>query len=182
VKEIMDAIEEGFLAISRKIEILKEEKESLSAEIKKKDSQLLERMAEHAAAFISNIGLNLLEKGKKDGKGEIFDAAYFAEKMFVLGKTDPVPFRPDNFDKAVTSQYCVLSEKGTFFELMYTENDVLIDTYLNPLSADEVLDLYGYDIMFMLYRALHDYSKEEEELVGALGRTLEYVFELEKRE
>jgi hypothetical protein len=34
----------------------------------------------------------------------------------------------------------------------------------------------------MLYRALHDYSKEEEELVGALGRTLEYVFELEKRE
>ncbi|MDT8358400.1 MAG: hypothetical protein RQ758_07865 [Methanomicrobiaceae archaeon] len=178
----MDAIEEGFLAISRKIELLKEEKESFSAEIKKKDSQLLERMAEHAAPFISTIGLNLLQQGKKDGKGEIFDAAYFTEKMFVLGKTDPVPFRPDDVEKPVTSQYCVLSEKGTFLELMYSENDVLIETYLNPLSPDEVLDIYGYDIMYMLYRALHDYSEEEEELVKALGRTIEYVFELEKRE
>ena len=178
----MDAIEEGFLAISRKIEMLKEEKESLSPKIRKMDSQLLGRMAEHAAPFISTIGLNLLREGKKDGKGEIFDAAYFAEKMFVLGKTEPVPFRPDDVEKSVTSQYCVLSEEGAFYELMYTENDVLIDSYLNELSFEEVLDIYGYDIMFMLYRALHDYAKEEEELVRALGRTLEYVFELERRE
>jgi hypothetical protein len=78
---------------------------------------------------------------------------------------------------AVDTQYCVLSEDGTFYELMYSSNELIIDTYRNPLAPREVIDIYGYDILFMLYRALHDYMKDEEELIGALEKTLEYVFQ-----
>lgn len=179
--EHMDVIEEGFSAILKRIEKLKMDKAVLAEDVKKNDAQLLKRMAESAAPLIADIGLNMLDHGMKDGKGEIFDSIFYQKKMFVLGKTDPLPYRPDNVEKPVESQFCVLREDGKFFELMYSTEHIIIDSYLNPLLIEEVLDIYGYDVMYMLYRALRDYLKEEEELVKALGRTLEYVFELEER-
>ena len=173
----MDTIEKGFSEILEKIEIYKKKKDELSREVAEQDAQLLGRMAQDAASLIHSIGLNMMEKGKKDPKGEIYDSVYFPERMFVLGKTDPVPYRPDAPEKKVDSQYCVLSEDGTFYELMYSSNDLVIDSYRNLLTPQEVIDLYGYDVMFMLYRALHDYMKDEEELIGALEKTLEYVFQ-----
>lgn len=172
----MDVIESGFAEILRKIEDYKEKKERLESEVAERDAALLGRMAADAAPLIHSIGLSMLEKGKKDPKGEIYDAMYFAEKMFVLGKTDPVPYRPDAPEKTVDTQYCVLSEDGTFYELMYSANELIIDSFRNPIAPREVIDLYGYDIMFMLYRAFRDYMKDEEELIGALEKTLDYVF------
>jgi len=171
----MDTIEKGFSEILEKIEIYKKRKDELSGEVAEQDAQLLGRMAQDAASLIHSIGLNMLERGKKDPKGEIYDAMYFPERMFVLGKTDPVPYRPDAAEKTVESQYCVLSEDGTFYELMYSSNDLIIDSYRNPLTPRQVIDFYGYDIMFMLYRALRDYMKDEEELIRALEKTLEYL-------
>ena len=172
----MDDIEKGFAEILKRIERYNEKTEGLSREVAAQDAKLLGRMAADAAPLIRSIGLNMLERGKKDPKGEIYDARYFPERMFVLGKTDPVPYRTDDPEKEVESQYCVLSEDGTFYELMYSANQLIIDTYKNPLSPQEVIDIYGYDIMFMLYRALRDYMKGEEELIRALEKTLEYVF------
>ena len=172
----MDVIEQGFSAIMEKIKQLKEKKDELSAEVKAHDAQLLQRMSESAGPLISSIGLDLLDKGKINGKGEIYDSTYYVEKLLVLGKTDPVGYRPDNPTKEVSNQFCVLSETGDFFELMYSSDGFFIDSYLNPISPQEVLDLYGYDVMFMLYKAMEEYLKDEEELVGALGRIIEYIF------
>jgi hypothetical protein len=176
----MDAIEQGFSAIMEKIRLFRDEKASLAEEIKENDAALLARMAATATPIIPAIGLEMLKRGKKDGKGEIYDAEYFSRKMIVLGKArEPMQFRPDNMQKQVSNQFCALAEDGTFFEVMYTVDDFIVDSYSNTLSAAEVLDLYGYDIMYMLYRALHDYMKEESKLVEALNMTLAYVFEKE---
>ncbi len=173
----MDDIEKGFSEILKKINEYKDKKENLEEKIAEQDAKLLARMAVDVAPIIQSIGLSMLERGKKDSKGEIYDAIYYPELMFVLGKTDPMPYRPDKPEMAVDTQYCVLSEDGTFYELMYSSNELIIDTYRNPLAPREVIDIYGYDVMFMLYRALHDYLKDEEELIGALEKTLEYVFQ-----
>jgi hypothetical protein len=176
----MDEIEQGFTAIMERIRLLEEEKVSLAADIKKNDAALLERMAVTVRPLVPVIGLEMLKKGKKDGKGEIYDAMYFEGKMVVLGKAqEPMEYRPDNMQRPVTNQFCALSEDGNFLEIMYTVDDFIIDTYANTLTAAEVLDLYGYDIMYMLYRALHDYMKEESRLVDALNMTLAFVFEKE---
>jgi hypothetical protein len=172
----MDDIEKGFSEILKKIEVYREKKAKLEHEVEEQDVKLLARMAADAGPLIKSIGLSMLEKGKKDPKGEIYDAVYFSERMFVLGKTDPVPYRPDDPQKMVESQYCVLSEDGTFYELMYSSNELIIDSYRHPLAPQEVIDIYGYEIMFMLYRAFRDYMKDEEELIKALEKTLEYVF------
>ncbi len=177
----MDVVEEGYEALLAKIRELKGKKDEMSEEVKKNEAGLLDRMSKSAKPLISQMGLNMLSKGKKDGKGEIYDANYYEKRMFVLGKTDPVPFRPDNLEKKVESQYCVIGDDGQLYELMYSHDELFIDSYLNPLQAQEAIELYGYDILFMLYRALREYMKEEEELVKALGRTLEYVFEFTEK-
>ncbi|KQC05371.1 MAG: hypothetical protein APR53_07830 [Methanoculleus sp. SDB] len=172
----MDEIEQGFSAIVEKIEKLKKDGTALAADVKKNDAALLGRMAEIASPLIPEIGLSMLVRGKQDGKGEIYDAEYMSEKMIMLGKTDPIDFRPDDPKKRVESQYCILSEKGKFFELMYSSDNFIIDSYLGPLSTEDVLELYGYDVMYLLYRALHDFLKKQDELVKALEITLEFVF------
>jgi hypothetical protein len=177
----MDVVEQGYETLLERIRELKEKKGELADDVKKNEAGLLERMATSAKPLISQMGLNMLSKGKKDGKGEIYDANYYEKRMFILGKTDPVPFRPDALEKKVESQYCVIGEDGQLYELMYSHDELLIDSYLNPLQAREAIELYGYDVLFMLYRALREYMKEEEELVRALGRTLEYVFEFTEK-
>ncbi len=64
---------------------------------------------------------------------------------------------------------------------MYSFDGFLTDSYLNPIDPKKALDLYGYDIMYMLYRAMRDYLKGEEELIDALEKVVGYVFARERR-
>ena len=124
-------------------------------EIRDYDIELLSRMAKSAVPIVKNIGINMLRKGKQDTKGELYDPAYFPGKMIILGKAvKPVAFRPDNPQMPVTDQFCVLSEEGKFFELMYSFDGFLTDSYLNPLDEKTALEHYGYDIIFMLLEIL----------------------------
>jgi hypothetical protein len=172
----MDEIEAGFEKIKQKIDELKEKEGSLSREIKDNDAKLLGRMADSARSVVKAVGLNMLKMGKQDTKGEIYDPMYYPAKMIVLGKAEPDAFRPDNPTKKITDQFCVLSEDGDFFELMYSFDGFLTDSYLNPIDAKKAIELYGYDVMFMTYLAMHDYLKGEEELVAALEKVLGYIF------
>jgi hypothetical protein len=173
----MDEIEAGYKKIEQKIEELQEKADSLSKEIRDHDAELLARMAKSAVPVVKVVGLNMLKKGKQDTKGEIYDPAYFPGRMIILGKAaKPAAFRPDNPQMPITDQFCVMSEEGKFFELMYSFDGFLHDSFLNPIDATTAIDHYGYDIMFMLYRAMHDYLKGEEELVAALEKVIGYIF------
>ncbi len=172
----MDEIENGFAKIIEKIEQEKEKIEKISDTIRANDAALLERMAMTALPIVKSIGITLLEKGKQDTKGELYDTRYYEKKMIILGKTDPAPCRPDNPAKKVTDQFCLLSEDGKFYELMYSSDEFLTDSYLNALDAKTVLEFYGYDPIYMLYKAMHDYLKGEEALIAALDATLVFIF------
>ena len=175
--KIMDEIEAGYKKIEQKIQELQEKADSLSKEIRDHDAELLARMAKSAVPVVRVVGLNMLKKGKQDTKGEIYDPAYFPGKMIILGKAiKPAESRPDNPQMPVTDQFCVMSEEGKFFELMYSFDGFLHDSFLNPIDTKTAIDHYGYDIMFMLYRAMHDYLKGEEALVEALEKVIGYVF------
>lgn len=175
----MDDIEKGLKKIQEKIgklEDLKAKEKTLTDKVRDADADLLSRMAQTAIPVVQQIGLSILQKGKQDTKGELYHPQYYPEKMIILGKTDPAPFRPDNPSVPVVDQFCVLSEKGEFFEVMYSYDGFLTDSYLNPISARQAIELYGYDAMFMLYQALHDYLKAEEDLIKALELVIGYVF------
>jgi hypothetical protein len=172
----MDEIEKGFEKLMKKIDELHTREKSLTATVKENDAKLLRKMATSAVPVVKVVGLNMLRMGKQDTKGEIYDPAYYPQKMIILGKAEAVGFRPDNPAKEITDQFCVLSEDAEFFELMYSFDGFLTDSYLNPIDARRAIDVYGYDIMFMLYRAMHDYLEAEEKLVGALDTVVNYVF------
>ena len=172
----MDEIEAGFKKILEKIDELQAKEGPLAKEILENDAKLLNRMAVSSQPIVKKVGLNMLRMGKQDTKGEIYDPAYYPAKMIVLGKVDPDPYRPDNPTKTITDQFCVLSEDGDFFELMYSFDGFLTDSYLNKIDAKRAIDRYGYDILFMLYRAIHDYLNAEEDLVAALEKVIGYVF------
>ena len=59
---------------------------------------------------------------------------------------------------------------------MYSTDGFITDSYLNPIDAGGVIENYGYDAMYMLYQAMHDYLKGEEALLEALEKTISYVF------
>jgi hypothetical protein len=59
---------------------------------------------------------------------------------------------------------------------MYNFDGFLTDSYLNPLDTKRAIDQYGYDIIYMLYGAMHDYLKGEEALVQALDTVVGYIF------
>lgn len=172
----MDAIEKGFDALMQKIDKMQTEEKALSGKVKENEARLLKKMAASAVPVVNQVGLNMLKKGKQDTKGEMYDPQYYPQKMIILGKAEPAAGRPDNPSVAVTDQFCVLSEDGDFFELMYSFDGFLTDSYLNPIDAKRALDLYGYEVMFMLYKAMHDYSKDEEALLGSLEIVIGYVF------
>jgi hypothetical protein len=175
----MDEIEKGFEKIKEKIDHLAELQEkgkNLTEKVRAGDAKLLEKMAKSAEPVVKKIGLNILKKGKQDTKGELYDPQYYLEKMIILGKTDPVAGRPDNPSVPVVDQFCILSEEGNFFEVMYSFDGFLTDSYLNPITARQAIDQYGYDVMFMLYKALRDYLEGEEEIVDALEKVIGYVF------
>ena len=172
----MDEIETGFVKILEKIDALKKTEGVLADTVRNNDAKLLTRMADSAAPVVKSVGLNMLKKGKQDTKGEIYDPQYYPQKMIILGKAEKASVRPDNPGMEVTDQFCVLTEDGDFFELMYSFDGFLTDSYLNPLDAKRAIDQYGYDILFMLYQAMHDYLKGEEALVQALDNVVAYIF------
>jgi hypothetical protein len=172
----MDEIETGFDKLIEKIEANRGKTTELSAKIKEHDTKLLTRMAKSAIPVVKTVGLNMLKMGKQDTKGEIYDPMYYPRKMIILGKSEPAAYRPDNPQKQITDQFCVLSDEGKIFELMYSFDGFLTDSYLNPIDAKTALEHYGYDVMFMLYRALHDYLEGEEALIEALDKVIGYVF------
>jgi len=177
----MDEIEAGFKKLADRIREREGEKGALSEEVKKKEAALLSRMAKTAKPLIPTIGMNLLERGKQDTKGELYDTVFSRNKMIVLGKTDPVEFRPDNITKKVDDQFCVLSEDGKIYEVMYSFDGFLVDSYRNKISPEEAMSRYGVEILYMLYHAFHDYLKGQDELIGALKITLDFISEKEKK-
>ncbi|MFA4825696.1 MAG: hypothetical protein WC593_11140 [Methanoregula sp.] len=172
----MDEIETGFEKLIEKIEANRGKTVELSAKIKENDAKLLARMAKSAIPVVKTVGLDMLKMGKQDTKGEIYDPMYYPRKMIILGKSDPAAFRPDNPQKQITDQFCVLSDEGKIFELMYSFDGFLTDSYLNPIDAKTAIEHYGYDVLFMLYRALHDYLDGEKALIEALDTVIGYVF------
>ena len=172
----MDEIERGFDLIFEQIEELNKGSEGMAAQILEGKAELLEKMAQKAAPVVARVGLSLVKRAKLDAKGEPYNAEYYPMKMLVLGKTEPAKFRPDDVSRPVVDQFCVLSEEGKFQEIMYSSDPVFMDSYLNPLTPEEVLDIYGLEIMFMLYRAMRDYLETNKELVEALGKVIAFIF------
>ncbi|OPX67078.1 MAG: hypothetical protein A4E36_01751 [Methanoregulaceae archaeon PtaB.Bin009] len=175
VTEAMDQIEKGYRALLKKIDELDAKKEELSEEVRTREAELMGRMGEMTAPLVSRIGMNMLKQGKQDTKGEMYDTRYHDQKMIILGKTDPVEHRPDNISKKVDDQFCVLSEDGKFYELMFSTDGIIVDSYRNPLSPADALQIYGHEIMVMLYRAMRDYMEGQKELLDALEKTIAFV-------
>jgi hypothetical protein len=172
----MDDIEKGFDEIFNELDELNKAQEARAKQILEGKGKLLEKMAQTAIPVVARVGLSMVNRAKIDSKGEPYNAEYFPEKMLVLGKTEPAKFRPDDVAKPVADQFCVISEKGQFFELMYSSTPVFLDSYLNPLAPDEVIDIYGLEVMFMLYRAMRDYLETNREILDALGKVLAFAF------
>lgn len=172
----MDEVEAGFQKMTERIQAGEEELQELSEQVRAADAALLGRMIRIATPLVGTIGILMLMRGKQDTKGELYDTAFHRKKMIVLGKTEPAEFRPDHSGKKVDDQFCVLSEDGKLNEVMFSFDGFIVDSYLNPITPREALDRYGYEIMYMLYHALHDYLKGREALVAALKLTLEFVF------
>jgi len=177
----MDEIEAGFTKMTKMIEELKKTEGQLSEEIQANDGELLRRMTVLAKPVVKVVGLNLLKIGKQDTKGELYDPNYYTEKMIILGKCDPAPFRPDDPTKKITDQFCVLTERGRLCELMYSNDGFLTDSYLNQIEPKAAIERYGYDVLFMLYQGMHDYLKSEQDIVAALEKVIGFVFALKPK-
>ncbi|MDR3102485.1 MAG: hypothetical protein LBU24_04610 [Methanocalculaceae archaeon] len=171
-----DIIEQGFDRLQTLIQETQKKQNDRLRELTEQDAALLVRMTEAAASITGMIGLEFLLKAKQDAKGGLYDQRYYDEKMIILGKTDsPLEFRPDDPQKKVIQQFCVLSEKGTLYELMFSSDGFIVDTYALPLTPGDALALYGYEIIYLLYSAMRDYALVEENLLNALDITLGYV-------
>jgi hypothetical protein len=168
-------IEEGYARLLETLGDLQAKKEESAAKIQENAGGLLARMAADTAPVVEKIGLEMLRRAKREASGELYEQQYYETKMIVLGKTDPLPYRPDDPSIPVDTQICVLSADGNFYEVMYTNTEIRIDSYLSPLTPEDAFDVYGYDLVVMLYRALYEYAQKEEELTAALARTLEYL-------
>lgn len=172
----MDEIEAGFRKLTERIRENEKQREYLGEEIRKQEVGLFGRMVSLATPLVPSIGITILRRGKQDTKGELYDTAFHKNRMIVLGKTDPAEFRPDDMSKKVEDQFCVLSEDGRLYEMMFSFDGFIVDSYAHPITPKDVLDRYGYDPMYMLYHALHDYLKGQDELITALKLVLEFVF------
>ncbi|HOB17587.1 MAG TPA: hypothetical protein PKK74_02670 [Candidatus Methanoculleus thermohydrogenotrophicum] len=168
-------IEEGYTRLLETIEDLQAKKEEIATELREGAGALVARMAADTAPIINRIGLEMLWRAKREASGELYEQVFYEKKMIVLGKSDPLPYRPDDPSKPVDTQLCVLSEDGNFYEVMYTTTEIRVDSYASPLTPEEAFDIYGYDLVFMLYRAMYEYAEQEEELTAALARALEYI-------
>ncbi len=169
-------VEQGF---DRLLDVIKETKakqQDTAELIIHEDKVLLEKMLSAVVPVVGAAGSVFLQKAKQDTKGDLYDQVYYSDKMIILGKTEqPASFRPDDPKKKVTQQFCVVSEKGELFELMFSNDGFVVDTYASPLSAEDALAFYGYDILYMLYSAIREYALAEEDVLEALSLTLGYL-------
>jgi hypothetical protein len=170
-----DVIEQGYMQLVAATRETAGEKEKLTDEMKTQRAALLARMAAETAPLVPQIGLSMLYRARIDINRELYDPEYYPEKMILLGKTEPMPYRPDDMTKKVDTQLCVFSEDGSFSELMYSTTEIRIDSYREKLTPESALEIYGNEILFMLYRAMREYLQKEKDLVDALGKTLEYI-------
>ncbi|HJJ29819.1 MAG TPA: hypothetical protein O0W87_02315 [Methanocorpusculum sp.] len=169
-------VEQGFDRLLDVIKEAKERQQETADMIVKQDKVLLEKMLSAVVPVVQAAGSLFMQKAKQDTKGDLYDQMYYSDKMIILGKTEsPASFRPDDPKKQVTQQFCVASEKGELFELMFSNDGFVVDTYASPLSAEDALVFYGYDILYMLYSAIRDYALAEEDLLEALGLTLGFL-------
>jgi hypothetical protein len=171
-----EVIERGFSRLIELINLHDSSIDAYSEEIKTMDADLLARMASQVRVVISKTGIELLEKGKKDSQGEIYDPIHYPLKMIILGRSaDPVLYRPDNMSRQVQDQFCLLGEDGKFYEVMYSADELIVDSYLAEISPRQVIDLYGYEAMFMLYKAMQMYLENQESLLSALEKTISFI-------
>lgn len=171
-----EIVEQGFERLTSLISETKDAQEKVASAIEADGARLLSMMATTVSKIVNEIGQEFLLKAKMDTKGELYDQKYYTEKMILLGKSaDPVPFRPDNPNKKVDQQFCVLSEKGEILELMFSNDGFIIDTYASKLTEDDALHFYGYDIIYMLYSAMRDYALAQEDVLEALNLTLGFI-------
>lgn len=171
-----EIVEQGFDRLLASVTETKNTQNERAEELIAQEVILLSRMITAVAPVAGEIGSAFLLKAKQDTKGELYDQRYYDEKMIILGKTDsPLTFRPDDPKKKVTQQFCVLSEKGVLYELMFSNDGFVVDTYASPLTPADALEFYGYDIIYMLYSALRDYALAEEDVLAALDLALGYI-------
>ena len=171
-----EVIELGFNRLVEIINLHDTSIDAYSEEIRNLDALLLGKMASQITQVISKTGIELLEKGKKDNQGEIYDPRHYPLKMIILGKSaEPVLYRPDNMSRSVQDQFCLLGEDGKFYEIMYSADELIIDSYLAEIPPRQVIDLYGYEAMFMLYKAMQQYLSNQEELLFALEKTIAFI-------
>lgn len=170
-----EEIERGLAALEERITASRDAIAEATDTEQKNEAVLLARMAATAAAIVPVAGLEVMTRGKVDGSGEMYDQGFYPERMLILARTEPMPFRPDNPEKAVTDQFCVLRADGTLAELMYSNDTVLVDSLLIPIAPEDALGIYGPELLYMLYRALRQYLEGQEALLDALRTTLEYL-------
>lgn len=167
--------------MTERIQAGEEEAHALSEQVKAADAALLGRMVRLATPLVSTIGILMLKRGKQDTKGELYDTVFHHKKMIVLGKTEPAEFQPDTPGKKADDQFCVLSEDGKLNEVIFSFDGFIVDSRVQPITPSEAVDRYGYEVLYMLYHALHDYLRGREALIAALKQTLEFVFPPEKK-
>jgi len=171
-----DVVEKGFERLESLVEETKGKQKEVAEEVKQNATELLNKMTATVGLIVREIGQEFLQKAKVDQKGELYDQVYYPDKMILLGKSStPEAFRPDNPTKKVTQQYCVLSEAGNLFELMFSNDGFIIDTYASKLSAEDALYFYGYEIIYMLYAAMRDYALAQQDILDAMNTTLGYI-------
>jgi hypothetical protein len=169
-------IEDGFIRLVSVIETQTKDLDAWQEQLKLHDGTLFEKMGEMAAPIVSAIGIEILSRGKVDLSGEIYDPQYYPTLMIVLGKAlEKAPFRPDDLNKAITDQFCMLGSDGKFYEILYSQDELIVDSFLGELTGRQSLDLYGYDTMYMLYKALHQYADDQEQFLLALALVMELI-------
>ena len=104
------------------------------------------------------------------------------KKFSYLMKKTPGAFFCDDYDKKAyprSKAAKAFINTETFMNIVRNSVDSDICRFIIDLDRCLYLREHGYDVMYMLYRAIHDYMHEESKLVSALEMTLSYVFEKE---
>ena len=58
---------------------------------------------------------------------------------------------------------------------MYSTDGFIIDSYRCELTSRQVIDLYGYDALFMLYKALEQYLENQESILAVLEKAISFI-------
>lgn len=171
-----NVVEKGFQRLCELVSETKDKQKKAIDTVKENEVKLLKMMQGVVGTVVSEIGQEFIQRAKQDQKGELYDKVFYPDKMIILGKPiEMLKKRPDNLERNVDQQFCVLSEAGNLFELMISNDGFIIDTYAAPLSAEDALEFYGYDIIYMLYSAMRDYALAQQDLLESLNITLGYL-------